>query len=174
METKVKYVPLGWNPKTKAQRVYTNKSDNEINTTVTDPKLVNVHYNTEHINKIIEKLGNYKKVIDHKMKLIGYNVLSNEKDTVTNEFKYFSLCFFVDGLFTKDAIVNKPINEVIYKRVRKSDPPNPDTFEEYVEFNYRSPSKTTKHVYETTPNETTLDNLYTFVDGLVKFKYGEI
>lgn len=168
---KIEVKPIGWNPKVKAQKVYTNKSDNEINPTETNPKLVNVHYNPEHINKIIEKLGNYKNLYKHKMKFIGYNVLDNEKDG-NGDYKHFAIGFKVDGLFTNATLTDVPINEVIYSAVKKVNNPPPNTIEEFVEFYYREP-KSTKLVYRSTPNETTLNNLYTFVDGLVKFRVGE-
>ena len=44
---KIEVKPIGWNPKVKAQKVYTNKSDNEINPTETNPKLVNVTTRSE-------------------------------------------------------------------------------------------------------------------------------
>lgn len=172
MAEKIEIKVIGWNPKVKAQRIYTNKSDNEI-TLVTDPKLSNVHYNPEHVNKAIEKLGNYKALYKHNISSVRFNVLDNEIDDVTKEYKHFSIGFQVEGLLTKDAIVNEPINEIIYSKVRKVNNPGPDTTEEFVEFYYRQPMKTTKLVYKTTANETTLDNLFTFVDGLVKFEVGE-
>lgn len=168
---KIVVTPVGWNPKTKAQRIYTNKSDNEV-TLVTDPKLSNVHYNPEHINKLIEKLGNYKNLYKYKIDFMGFNVLDNEKDS-NGDYKHFSIGFKVDGLFTHGSIVDAPINEIIYSAVKKVNNPPPNTVEEFVEFIYRQPMKSTKVVYKTTANETTLNNFFTFVDGLVKFKHGE-